>query len=296
MSAGTINFLNPNGTGNFDVIILNGTGGSKNFTGVGTFNFGDGTTDTYKISSAVPFPNITSTANTNLEYKLFVSLTGTYNFPLVDNSGSAIPATVQLTGGFISPGAFIEVKTTGNKHPENKSTPNFLNRYWNVTTSGIGSPTYNFTAKYANADIAGSEAEIAMGAWLGSKPWTKYSDANAGANTVTATGAAGTGLVFAGIASDPPTVDITNGASVTICNGSSVNLTTAVTGDPAITYTWSPATGLSATNIPNPFASPTATTTYTITVIDGNGFTANDSLTINVNPTLPLQRKLPTLF
>lgn len=284
MSAGTINFLNPNGTGNFDVIIRNSGGGIKSFPG-GTFNFGDGTADTYKISSQVPFPNITSAANTNLEYRLIVSLTGTYNFPMVDNSGSAIPATVQLTGGFISAGAFIEVKTTGNKHPENKSSTNFLNRYWNVTTSGIGSPTYNFTAKYSNTDIAGNEAEIAMGAWSGSKPWTKYSDANAGANTVTATGAAGTGLIFAGITSDPPTVSITNDASVTICTGSSVNLTTTATGDPVITYSWSPATGLSAANIPNPVASPTTTTTYTVTVTDGNGFNASDDITVNVTPT-----------
>src|SRR5690606_25788672 len=72
MSNGVINFLNPNGTGNFDVIMLNGVGGSKTFTG-GVFNFGDGTADTYKISSAVPFPAITSDANTNLEYKLLLN-------------------------------------------------------------------------------------------------------------------------------------------------------------------------------------------------------------------------------
>ena len=283
MSAGTINFVNPNGTGNFDVIMLNGAGGSKTFTG-GSFNFGDGTTDTYKISSAVPFPAITSTVNTNLEYKLLLSSTGTFNFPLVDNSGAAIPATVQFTGGTFSPGAFVEVKTTASKYTENKSSVNFLNRYWTVSTSGISSPIYNFTANYANGDISGTEAEIAMGAWSGSKPWIKYSNANSGANSVTANGVTSASLVFAGITSDPPTVDITNGASATICSGSSVNLASTVTGDPIITYSWSQATGLSAANIGNPIASPAVTTTYTVTVTDGNGFTATDNITVNVNP------------
>jgi hypothetical protein len=285
MNAGTINFLSPKGGGNFDVIIRNGLGGVKKFT-AGAFNFGDGTTDTYKISSAVPFPNITSTANTNLEFRMMPTATGTFTFPLVNSSGNAMPATMQLTGGTVSAGAYIDIKTTGNKHPDNKNSTNFLNRYWNVTTNGITNPIYNFTATYANADIAGNEAGIAMGAWTGSKPWVKYAIANAASNTITATEVTGTSLVFAGIANDPPTVDITNGASVTICNGSMVTLRTTVAGDPVITFSWSPATGLSATNIPNPIASPTATTTYTVTISDGNGFTANDTITVTVNHTL----------
>lgn len=38
-----------------------------------------------------------------------------------------------------------------------------------------------------------------------------------------------------------------------------------LSGTPAPSYAWSPATGLSATNIPNPVASPTSTTTYSMT-------------------------------
>ena len=138
---------------------------------------------------------------------------------------------------------------------------------------------------YANGDIVGSEAEIAMGAWSGSKPWTRYSKANDEANTVTANGVTATSVVFAGINSNPPTVDITNGESVAICTGSSVNLSTSVTGD-FITYSWSPATGLSASNSASPVASPISTTAYIVTVTDGNGFTATDSIDVIVNPTL----------
>ncbi|MBK7653685.1 MAG: hypothetical protein IPJ20_27355 [Flammeovirgaceae bacterium] len=45
----------------------------------------------------------------------------------------------------------------------------------------------------------------------------------------------------------------------------------------------SPATGLSATNISNPVASPIVTTVYTVTVKDGNGISATDNTTITIN-------------
>jgi len=48
------------------------------------------------------------------------------------------------------------------------------------------------------------------------------------------------------------------------CNGLSVQL--QVTG--GLNYAWSPATGLSCFDCPNPFASPSATTTYEVTIVD----------------------------
>ncbi len=59
---------------------------------------------------------------------------------------------------------------------------------------------------------------------------------------------------------------------------------TALGGTPAYSYSWSPATGLSATNIANPLATPTVTTTYCVTVTDANGCTSSACVTITVNP------------
>ena len=281
MSGGNIVFQNPNGSGNLDMFIE--TGGTKTFTS-GNVTFG-GTAGTYRISSEInPFPSIiNAAAGANLILKLFVTSSGTYNFPLVDQSGAAIPATVTLSGTPAA-NAFIQIETTGSKHSENKSAVNYLNRYWTATTSGIAN--YNVTATYANADVpvTATETEIAMGNWTGALPWIKGSDVNAGSNTISKTGITSTSFVFTGITSDPPTVTITNGPSVAICNGSSLNLTATATGDPTLTYSWSPATGLSATNISNPTATPASTTTYTVTVTDGNGFTATDVITVTVNP------------
>ena len=72
-----------------------------------------------------------------------------------------------------------------------------------------------------------------------------------------------------------------------ICAGSqdSVRLggfPTAVGGDPIYTYSWAPSGGLNLTNIANPDAKPTNTTTYRLTVTDQNGCMAIDSTVVNV--------------
>ncbi len=69
------------------------------------------------------------------------------------------------------------------------------------------------------------------------------------------------------------------GIDSAICLGSNAQLN--ATG--GIIYTWTPATGLSNTAIGNPLASPGATTTYTVTVTDGNGCSKTDEITITVN-------------
>lgn len=68
----------------------------------------------------------------------------------------------------------------------------------------------------------------------------------------------------------------------TICIGNSVSLVATVNNDLCnLTYNWSPATGLSCTNCPNPVASPTVTTTYTLTVDDGCSI-ITEQVTVNV--------------
>jgi len=51
-----------------------------------------------------------------------------------------------------------------------------------------------------------------------------------------------------------------------------------------ITYSWSPATGLSATNIANPVASPSLTQTYTLTTSHNGCSTTSDAVVVTVRP------------
>lgn len=67
--------------------------------------------------------------------------------------------------------------------------------------------------------------------------------------------------------------------SATICNGESVSLTASG----ATTYTWSPSTGLSATNVATVTANPTTTQIYTIVGSDGT-CSGSTTATVTVNP------------
>ncbi|MCF8277668.1 MAG: gliding motility-associated C-terminal domain-containing protein [Flavobacteriales bacterium] len=68
------------------------------------------------------------------------------------------------------------------------------------------------------------------------------------------------------------------GVDQTLCLGQSVQLT--VTG--ADTYQWTPSTGLSDSNIPNPTAQPTQATTYVVEGTDVNGCTGTDTVLVDV--------------
>lgn len=72
------------------------------------------------------------------------------------------------------------------------------------------------------------------------------------------------------------------GAAVSICAGGSATIGTATSV--GTTYNWSPATGLSATNVQMPIASPTSTTIYTLTVSNGTGCVASNTVQVTVNP------------
>lgn len=70
------------------------------------------------------------------------------------------------------------------------------------------------------------------------------------------------------------------GTDQDICNGNSTTL--QATG--GVTFSWAPATGLSATNVFEVNANPSTTTTYTVTVTDANNCQATDDVIVTVNP------------
>jgi large repetitive protein len=71
------------------------------------------------------------------------------------------------------------------------------------------------------------------------------------------------------------------GADITICAGAAGTLSGAGAGT---SLAWSPAAGLSATNILNPTANPLSTAVYTLQLTDANGCSSTDAVTVNVTP------------
>jgi hypothetical protein len=80
-----------------------------------------------------------------------------------------------------------------------------------------------------------------------------------------------------------PTVTI-SAVTNTICDGSNTQLISNVSGS-SPTYLWSPSNGLTNASAPSPFASPTTTQTYQLTVTS-NGCSVSTSTTITVNPSV----------
>jgi large repetitive protein len=60
------------------------------------------------------------------------------------------------------------------------------------------------------------------------------------------------------------------------------NTSVILNGSGAGTYLWAPSVGLTNTTIANPSASPSVTTTYTLTLTDANGCTAYDTVRVEV--------------
>jgi gliding motility-associated-like protein len=73
------------------------------------------------------------------------------------------------------------------------------------------------------------------------------------------------------------------GLDETICVGANVTLNASG----GTSYSWSPANGLSATNINNPIATLSTTQTYTVLVTDANGCQNTDDIIVNAVP-LPI--------
>lgn len=71
---------------------------------------------------------------------------------------------------------------------------------------------------------------------------------------------------------------INAGQDTSVCLGSSVGLNAIGTGG----FSWSPSTGLSATDIAGPIATPNATTTYTVTLTDANNCENTDDVVVTV--------------
>jgi gliding motility-associated-like protein len=102
---------------------------------------------------------------------------------------------------------------------------------------------------------------------------------------VTADACTETATVTVNVMPAPP---LDAGPDVSLCIGEQAQMN--ATG--AVSYQWSPGTGLSSTNTGNPVANPTATTTYTVHAIGTNGCSADDLVTVTVNP-LPTAHAYP---
>jgi gliding motility-associated-like protein len=160
-----------------------------------------------------------------------------------------------------------------------------------VTVTVSGGLTVSVTPPSSSFCVGGSTTLTASGAtsytW---SPGTGLSATNTAAvtanpgttETYTVTGTTGgcSGTQTVTVTVNPlPTISVAPPSS-TFCAGGSVSLTASG----ATSYTWSPGTGLSATNTASVTANPGTSQTYTVTGTDVNGCTNTQTVVVNVNP------------
>jgi len=98
--------------------------------------------------------------------------------------------------------------------------------------------------------------------------------------TVTVTDANGCTGTTSYLINVNPLPTISAGNDVLICDNASITLSASG----GLSYTWSPATGLSSSTIANPIATPSGLTQYTVTGTDANGCTNTDTIIVSINP------------
>ncbi len=94
-------------------------------------------------------------------------------------------------------------------------------------------------------------------------------------------------VIDSGAPCPAPTVEIANGPFYACAGGGGeqINLFIDTAGGvPPFTYAWTPAAGLNDATLASPTASPSVTTTYTVTVSDANGFDFSTTATVYVSP------------
>lgn len=84
-----------------------------------------------------------------------------------------------------------------------------------------------------------------------------------------------------------PLPNVNAGPDVSIVNGQAVVIggSPTTTTNPSV-LSWTPNINLSATNVPNPTASPTLTTTYVVSVTDTNGCFNYDTMIVTILPSI----------
>lgn len=165
----------------------------------------------------------------NGELRKTFTANGSFTFPVGDNTGGLdySPATLNFTSGSYS-SAYIGVKITDAKHPNNGAATNYITRYWSVSSSGITSPNYNFSGTYTSGDINGTETLSDSGRWDGTN-WTVGSTLTS--NTLSITGLTSlpsTNQFTGGNPLAPAEINIT-GNSVSIVSGDTTPSTTDFT-------------------------------------------------------------------
>lgn len=185
----------------FNHLLFNNPAGftiAKNVTvnGIATFDagvadIGDNDFD-FGLSASVagtPSSSAMIVATGAGQVKKLFDVATSFTFPVGDNDLTTeySPVTLDFTGGTFAPGAFAGISLANMAYPDPYITTSYLNRYWNVTQTGITGFTCNALFQYQAADVVGNESDIYC-VRIDPKPVVPYDPANTTQHLLTASG------------------------------------------------------------------------------------------------------------
>ncbi|MBW7888165.1 MAG: T9SS type A sorting domain-containing protein [Bacteroidetes bacterium] len=100
------------------------------------------------------------------EFRYGISESTELHFPIGDTANGSFIRPMKLfftSGNFSS--AVISARTIAGKHPRNKSTENYLNRYWNVLQQGITNFSCDAEFYFNGADVVGADSNFYLAQW-----------------------------------------------------------------------------------------------------------------------------------
>ena len=114
--------------------------------------------------------NTTSTAFINTNGSGVVrrnfNQTGSFIYP-IGRGNDYTPITLDFTTGSFS-NAYVDVRVVNSKHPNNTSTTDYIERYWEINQSGLTSFNCNVVANYTKSDVQGTEGNLYAGLYSSS--------------------------------------------------------------------------------------------------------------------------------
>ncbi len=238
------------------------------------------------IAINAPSNSICGIGNVELTASGAVSYSWTPSATLNANSGNVVTASPTETTTYTVTGTDV----------------NGCENTQNVTITVNDLPTITINA--SSNSICGSDSVELTANGAQTYSWTPDATLNANSgNVVTASPTETTTYTVTGtdangcestqtvtiVVNDLPTIAI-NAEETVICTGAS----TQVTASGATTYSWTPFATLSANSGNIVMATPTETTTYTVTGIDSNGCENTQTVTITVNDLPTIAINAPT--
>jgi gliding motility-associated-like protein len=195
-------------------------------------------------------------------------LTQTYTLTVTSATGCANTGTVVVTvnpAPVANAGAAVALCSGGNAQ---------------LGAAAVNGLTYSWSPAMGLSSASAANPTVTLTNTTGAPITQTY--------TLTVTGAGGCTNTSAVVVTVNPLPVAAAGAAVAFCSGGNAQLGAAAVN--GLTYSWSPATGLSSTSAANPTVTLTNTTgapiaqTYTLTVTNAGGCTSAGTVVVTVNP------------